>query len=161
MSKREKMGWDEKGHYIALAIGLALAVWCVVDFDGLARIVTSPVTAVVAPIVVGGALFLFLGGMAFPYVILLREQRRNATLKEKLAKTGQKMSATILKLKKDDLQVNNSPLVRVTVEAQDYGKKTFWIFAKEKEYTTKVGDKITLLYNPMNPDEMVPLDELK
>lgn len=161
MSKRDKMGWDEKSFYITMAVGLALGIWCVVDFDGMAAFVTNPVTVTMAQYVVAAALFLFLGFMAGPYVLLLREQRRNDTLKRKLARTGKVQAATILSLKKNDLVINESPLVRVKVETADHLKKSFWIFAKEREYKTKAGDKIHLLYNPENPDEMIPLDELK
>lgn len=68
MSNREKMGWEEKSFYITLAIGLVLGVWCVVDFDSLARIVNSPVTAIVVPTVIIVAFFVTLSVLIAPNI---------------------------------------------------------------------------------------------
>lgn len=62
MSKNDdKMGWDEKSYYITLAIGLAIGIWCVVDFNSLDAFVNNPTTIAVAPYIVGAGLLLAIG----------------------------------------------------------------------------------------------------
>lgn len=68
MSRKEKMGWEEKSYYIALAIGVIMAVWCAVDFESLAAVVNAPLTFTIAQIIVIGGFLIFMIVMAIPLI---------------------------------------------------------------------------------------------
>lgn len=155
------MGWEEKSFYITVGIGAILFAWCVLDFEGLAAVVTSRTTAIVTPYVVGGALFLIIGITAWPMVSRILEENKNIALRTKLLESGEKTMATIMKIEKTTFDVNESPLVIVTFETKDHRQGTFKTFAAKTDYKAKTGDKIDIIYNPANPKEVIPVQRIE
>lgn len=155
------MGWEEKSFYITVGIGAILFAWCVLDFEGLAAVVTSRTTAIAAPYVVGGALFLTIGITAWPMVSRILEENKNVALRTKLLDSGEKTTATIVKIEKTAFDVNESPLVIVTFETKDRKQGTFKTFAAKTDYKAKPGDKIDIICNPADPREVIPVARLE
>jgi len=162
MSENPKRDWSGISHFIVMGLGLIILAWSMIDFKSLDAVVTSPTLGMLAPYLVAGALFLIIGITIAPMVGRIMEENKNVKLRARLLETGVRTTATVTKIENMNLDVNQSPLLRITFETKDHSfTGSFKSFALKMQYDTKVGDKITIAYNPMNPKEVIPAKRIE
>jgi hypothetical protein len=79
---------------------------------------------------------------------------RRASLKRRLAKTGQRMMARILEIRDTGVTMNQNPYIEVQVDIRP-GIETWIACTVSRVSIPRPGDSIEILYDPLNPRDAV------
>lgn len=136
-------------------LGMALGVYATINPMAVANIVESPGVNAWGPYIIGGIIVISVLLSMWPLFGMGIRGIKNIGLKKRLRESGVKTTATITDIQDTGVTVNLSPLVRVTVETKEHHKGTFNTYVSRVGFPSP-GDEIEVVYNPENPEEMLP-----